>query len=72
MTQHGTTKNHTIFELFSRDATTYGTLAIIARIFARFRIFTKVRMALWAKPVEGSSHIHIFFRLHVEERQVEG
>ena len=66
VSQHSLSQYHAVLELFGGDATTYRTLAVVACVFARFRIAAEVRMALWAEPVEGTAHVELFFRLHVE------
>ena len=71
VTQHRTTQDHAIGELLCGDYPTNGTLAVIARIFARFRISTEVGMALRTEPVEGATHVEFLLRLHVEQRQVD-
>ena len=74
MGEHGFAENHAVLELLLCNATLrFGrALAVIAGIFARLRITTEVRMALWAKPVEGAAHVRLLLCCHVEERQVEG
>ena len=71
MTHHSTTQYHAVLELFGSDATTYMTLAVVARIFTRLRITTKIRMTLRTKPIKRASHIHFLLCRHIEERQVE-
>ncbi len=72
MTEHSRAENHTILELLGGDATPFRRFAVVARVLARFWIAAEVGMALRSKPVERSTHIEFFLRLHVKERQVEG
>ena len=64
VTQHGATQDHAMLKLLGRKPG--------AGVLARLGVAAEVGMALRAKPVEGASHVHLFFGAHVKERQVDG
>ena len=74
MTEHGLTQDHAVLELFGGDAAFWisRTLAVVACKFARLRITAEVGVTLGTEPVEGAAHVEFLFRVHVEERQVNG
>ena len=72
MLEHGVAQCHAVPELLGGDATPRGAFAVVAGKFARLWVAAEVGMAFRAEPVEGTAHVHILPRVHVEECQVYG
>ena len=72
MGEHRLTEYHTVGKLLCCDTAVSRTLAIVTRIFPRFRITAEIRMALRTEPIEGTTHIKFLLRVHVEECQIHG